>query len=141
MVGNTRPHCRRVRKDWMSICQHTRCLRRWLLGLFIVAQVAGIVPLIYDHTLNVFETAPVAGHIHVHLANNSAAPDANHHPGRIDLHDQCCALHTLTGPLPYAVDLAPGYLTGEQLVAAAADAPADRGRGRLDRPPKPAPLI
>jgi len=125
----------------MSICQHTRCLRRWLLGLFIVAQVAGIVPLIYDHTLNVFETAPVAGHIHVHLANNSAAQDANHHHGRIDLHDQCCALHTLTGPLPYAADLAPGYLTGEQLVAAAADAPADRGRGRLDRPPKPAPLI
>lgn len=125
----------------MSICQHARCLRRWLLGLFVVAQVAGIVPLIYDHTLNVFETAPVAGHVHVHPANNSAAPDADHHHGRIDLHDQCCALHTLTGPLPYAVDLAPGYLTGEQIVAAVAYAPADRTRGRLDRPPKPSPLI
>ncbi len=120
----------------MSICQHARCLRRWLLGLFVVAQVAGILPLIYDHTLNVFETAPVAGHMHVHLAHNGTAPDADHHHGRIDLHDQCCALHTLAGPLPYAFDLAPGYLTGERIVAAVANAPAAGERDRLDRPPK-----
>jgi hypothetical protein len=125
----------------MSISQHARCLRRWLLGLFVVAQVVGIVPLIYDHTLNVFETVPVAGHIHVHLANNGAAPDADHHHGRLDLHDQCCALHTLAGPLPCVFDVAPGYLTGECIVAAVANVLADSERDRLDRPPKSSPLI
>jgi hypothetical protein len=39
-------------------------LRACVLGLFVVAQAAGVVPLIYDHTLNVYETAPVADHGH-----------------------------------------------------------------------------
>ena len=39
-------------------------LRACVLGLFVVAQVAGVVPLIYDHTLNVYETTPVATHGH-----------------------------------------------------------------------------
>jgi hypothetical protein len=125
----------------MSICQRTRGFRSWLLGLFVLAQLAGIVPLIHDHTLNVFETAPIAGHIHVQLANNNAAPDADHHHGWIDLHDQCCALHTLAGPLPGVFDLAPGHLLGERIVAAVANAPADSDRGRLDRPPKALSLI
>jgi len=37
-------------------------LRASLLALFVVAQVAGVIRLIYDHTLNVFEATPVMGH-------------------------------------------------------------------------------
>jgi hypothetical protein len=32
-----------------------------------VAQVASIVPLLYDHTLNVYEKTPIGGHKHPHV--------------------------------------------------------------------------
>jgi len=48
----------------MTFVRTIRCLRASLLALFVVAQVAGVVPLIYDHTLNVYETAPVIAHRH-----------------------------------------------------------------------------
>src|ERR1700744_4310813 len=121
----------------MSICRRTRGFRGWLLGLFVLAQLAGILPLIHDRTLNLFETAPVAGHIHVQLANNNAAPDADHHHGWIDLHDQCCALHTLAGPLPQAAGAVPVSFAGfhivlEELLLLPHDSP-----GVLDPPPRP----
>jgi hypothetical protein len=87
-----------------------RCLRACLLGLFVAAQIAGVVPLLYDHTLNVAEAAPVAAHHHPHVKPTAANPDADHHHGLLDLHDQCCALHMLTGPLPEIVDRAPSSL-------------------------------
>jgi hypothetical protein len=116
------------------------CLRACFLGLFIVAQVAGIVPLIYDHTLNVFETIPVAGHSHRHVAA-IAAPDEHHHHGVLDLHDQCCALHTLAGPVPYAANTAPTDFAGRRIAPAKLIALAQRGPVLLDRPPRPLPLI
>lgn len=87
----------------MTFVRTIRCLRASLLALFVVAQVAGVVPLIYDHTLNVYETAPVAAHGHAHVKPTVANPDADHHHGALDLQDQCCALHTLAGPLPHVI--------------------------------------
>ena len=82
-------------------------LRACVLGLFVLAQAAGVVPLIYDHTLNVYETAPVADHGHRQVRPTASNPDADHHHGLLDLHDQCCALHTLAGPLPHIADVRP----------------------------------
>src|ERR1700730_6549992 len=59
----------------MTFVRTIRCLRASLLALFVVAQVAGVVPLIYDHTLNVYETAPVAAHGHAHVKPTVANPD------------------------------------------------------------------
>ena len=56
-------------------------------------------------TLNIYETPPVAGHVHVRLATHTAQPDAEHHHGFIDFHDQYCAIHSLSGPLPPAVSV------------------------------------
>ena len=126
---------------WMMSFVRVRMLRRWLLGLYIIAQVAGVVPLIYDHTLNIYETTPVARHFHVRLASSTVQPDADHHHGVIDLHDQCCALHSLTAPLPYAVSMAP-VETAEvsvslpELIGLVSWHPA-----RLDRPPKSLPPV
>jgi hypothetical protein len=117
-----------------------RYLRACFLGLFIVAQVAGIVPLIYDHTLNVFETMPVARHSHRHVGS-IAAPDENHHHGVLDLHDQCCALHTLAGPVPHIVNAAPMDFVGMRVAPATLFALAQRGPVLPDRPPRPLPLI
>lgn len=48
----------------MTRVRTIRCLRACLMVLFVVAQVAGVVPLICDHTLNVYEAAPIAAHGH-----------------------------------------------------------------------------
>jgi hypothetical protein len=130
-----------------SICQRTTFvrtihnLRAVLLGLFVLAQVAGVIPLIYEHTLNVFETVPVKAHGHPHVRPDIEHPDADHHHGALDLHDQCCALHnSLTGPLPNVIEAAPvGLMTmrvaSYDLVAlAGSDPPVP------DRPPRPVPL-
>jgi hypothetical protein len=112
-------------------------LRACVLGLFVVAQAAGVIPLIYDHTLNVYETAPVAAHGHRQVKPTASTPDADHHHGLLDLHDQCCALHTLAGPLPQIVDVSPADFVGLRM------APVDviglaGGKPNLpDRPPKP----
>ena len=54
------PRMRREQFRPMTRVRTIRCLRACLMVLFVVAQVAGVVPLICDHTLNVYETAPVA---------------------------------------------------------------------------------
>jgi hypothetical protein len=118
-----------------------RRLRRLLLGLYLAAQVAGVVPLIHDHTLNVFETTPIVGHVHVQLASSTAQPDADHHHGLIDFHDQCCAIHSLSGPLPPAITVAPGQTAGIPVSPAQLIALVSRHPARLDRPPKSLPLV
>jgi hypothetical protein len=65
------------------------------------------------------------------------APDADHHHGALDLHDQCCALHTLAGPLPYAPSATPGQFGGVRIVPAAAILLVDGDPILLERPPKP----
>ena len=57
---------------WIMPFVRMRMLRSWLLGLYIVAQVAGVVPLMYDHTLNIYETKPVRGHVHLAIPNDAA---------------------------------------------------------------------
>ena len=123
----------------MSYARTIRWLRTCLVGLFALAQIAGVSPLIYEHTLNVFDAAQADGdHDHV----TPTAPGADHHHGILDVHDQCCALHTLAGPLPGVADVALANLSlSVRIAPAALVASADTYPGRLDRPPKPMPLI
>ena len=86
----------------MSYARTIRWLRTCLVGLFALAQIAGVSPLIYEHTLNVFDAAQGGGD----RSLTPAAPGADHHHGILDVHDQCCALHTLAGPLPNVADIA-----------------------------------
>jgi hypothetical protein len=124
------------------VCVRTiRCLRAYLLALFVIAQVAGVVPLMYDHTLNVFETTPVAGHSHIHIGNGIVASDSDHHHGVLDLHDQCCALHTLAGPLPQIADAVPAEFAGIRMTPVATIALSDGAPFLIDRPPRPLPQI
>jgi hypothetical protein len=124
----------------MTFVRTIRCLRASLLALFVVAQVAGVMPLIYDHTLNVYETAPVAAHGHAHVKPTVANPDADHHHGALDLHDQCCALHTLVGPLPHVIGAAPVDFANVRIVPDESIALTGGNPGVLDRPPRPVPL-
>ncbi len=119
----------------------TRPLRACILALFVGTQIVGVVPLMHDHTLNVFESTPVAGHSHVHVASAIAVPDADHHHGVLDLHDQCCALHTLAGPLPQIFDPVPAAFSGMRMSPVEAIALFGGSPSRIDRPPRPVPLI
>jgi len=123
----------------MSYARTIRRLRTWLIGLFALAQIAGVSPLIYEHTLDVFDAAQTKGD-HSHVAPTT--PDADHHHGILDVHDQCCALHTLAGPLPGVADVALAIRLSVRIAPATAlVALADTEPGRLDRPPKSMPLI
>src|SRR5262249_49233663 len=125
----------------MTFVRTIRGLRACLLACFTFAQVAGVLPLIYDHTLNVFETTPVVTHAHVHIQSATATPDGDHHHGVLDLHDQCCALHTLTGPLPQTVRAVPADFVGARVAPAAVIALAQGTPSLPDRPPRSLPLI
>jgi hypothetical protein len=125
----------------MTFFRTIRGLRTCLLAIFVIAQLGGVLPLLYDHTLNVFEGQPVAGHVHVHVTVTAVAPDADHHHGLLDLHDQCCALHTLAGPLPTILAATPVERASAPMTLAMAVALA-QGRPALpDRPPRSLPLI
>lgn len=124
-----------------TLVRNIRCLRASLLAIFVVAQIAGVIPLLYDHTLNVYETNPVAAHNHAPVNPSVVHPDADHHHGALDLHDQCCTLHMLTAPLPQIggvsrVDFASTPVFAAELTALSGNDPAV-----LDRPPKPLPPI
>jgi hypothetical protein len=122
----------------MSLAPTIRWLRTWLVGLFALAQIAAVSPLIYEHTLDVLGEAHVRCD-HARAAPN--APDADHHHGILDAHDQCCALHALVGPLPAVADVALANPLSVRIAPATLVALADADPGRLDRPPKPVPLI
>jgi hypothetical protein len=123
----------------MWLARTIRSVRALLLGLFALAQVAGVSPLLYEHTLNVYETTPVASHHHVRVA--TTAPDADHHHGALDFHDQCCALHALAGPLPGIADIALMIPPGVAIPPPALVVLMTTDPLRLDRPPKPLPPI
>ena len=69
----------------MTFVRTVRGLRASLLALFVVAQVAGVIPLLYDHTLNVYETTPVGVHKHPHVKPTFTNPDADHHHGALEV--------------------------------------------------------
>jgi hypothetical protein len=124
----------------MTFVRTIRCLRASLLALFVLSQGVGVVPLIYDHTLNVYEAVPVAAHGHAHIRPTVASPDADHRHGALDLHDQCCALHTLAGPLPHVIDAAPVAFASVRIAPDESIALTGANPGVLDRPPRPVPL-
>ena len=124
----------------MTFLRTIRCVRLSLLAFFVLAQVAGVVPLIYDHTLNVYETVPVSAHAHAHVKPTITEPDADHHHGALDLHDQCCALHTLSGPLPHVAGAAPVNFAGVLIVPEQPVALIGTNPASLDRPQRPLPL-
>src|ERR1700750_2775576 len=83
----------------------TRRIAPWLVGLFVFAQVAGVVPLMAAHTLHVFESKQVASDDDDLLAVGPRG--AQHHHSIADLNDQCCAFHHLAGVLGYVLAASP----------------------------------
>jgi hypothetical protein len=129
----------------ISVCGNIRRrLVLWLLGLFLVAQVAGVVPLISVHLQHVIASEQdiaedsasidVSDHVrHHHLHHGSG----HHDHCATDPNDQCCTLHHhLAGVLPHA---AGGTANGFPIaliipLPSRASVPADPSP--IERPPK-----
>jgi hypothetical protein len=121
-----------------------RRLGRWLLGLFLIAQLAGVVPLVTVHLEHAIASEQDAaadsgdgaavGHAHHHHVHHGSGP---HDHGASDPNDQCCTLHHhLTGVLPEA---APDRAVDLVVAAVVSPLPAPLAPaepGLLERPPK-----
>ena len=83
----------------MTRLHTTRRFAPWLIGLFMFAQIAGVVPLISSHTLHVFESKQVVADEDGIQAIGPGG--TRHHHSIADLNDQCCAFHHLAGVLVY----------------------------------------
>jgi hypothetical protein len=83
----------------------TRRFAPWLVGLFVLAQIAGVVPLMAAHALHVFESKQVVVDDDGVVAVSPRG--AKHHHSIADLNDQCCAFHHLAGVLAYALPVVP----------------------------------
>jgi hypothetical protein len=111
----------------------------WLLGLFLIAQLAGVVPVMFDHAVHVFESQPAVSGAHDHSA---PGPHGDHRHGVADVKDECCSLHHhLAGVLPFALRAVAISFVAVLMVAPATRALASVDPILLERPPKSSSLI
>jgi predicted cobalt transporter CbtA len=126
-----------VSGEAISILRRVQSVRALLTALFVATQVIGVVPLLSDHTKEVYERA-----LAVTAAPSEAIP-ANSASDRIDpdgdLDDDCCALHSLAGPLPNVASIAAGDLVSAHVLPKPASPLAGRHSTVLERPPKHTP--
>jgi hypothetical protein len=121
-----------------------RIIGPWLLGLYIVAQVAGMMPLVGAHLQHVIAAEQdmaedvgntgVGGHAHHHHVHSGSG---HHDHGAADPNDQCCTLHHhLTGVLPHAAGAGANSLRVAAIVSLLPRAFMPADPGMLERPPK-----
>jgi hypothetical protein len=111
----------------------------WFLGLFLIAQIVGIVPLMFDHAVHVFESQPALADAHDHSAPGR---HRDHRHGVGDVQDECCALHHhLVGNFPFIAPAVPFSLPALPFVAPPLRTLASADPVLLERPPKDSSLI
>ena len=127
----------------MAWCRKMRSLVPWLIGLFLVAQLAGVVPSGYIHAELALGHAPLhehqhgtAGHTH---HQDGTKQDGTKQDGAAA--DPCCALHSLAGVVPLIAIAILLDRIGERLSPEPADRASGIGPGRLDRPPRSLPSL
>jgi hypothetical protein len=126
----------------MALFRTMQRLVPWLVGLFLVAQIAGVVPRLAYAKPDVKAVAAHLHHQHAHYHSDRNKTQA-HHPG--DQHgniaDQCCALHLLTGVVPLVVTAVPTELLAQSLLQKSTTAIAGIDANPLDRPPRSLPSL
>jgi hypothetical protein len=86
-----------------------RCFGRWLLGLFLIAQLAGIAPLVAVNLQHISAAeqdladdaaSDLVQHAHHHHLHQGSG---HHDHSAADPNDQCCTVHHhLAGVLPFS---------------------------------------
>ncbi len=112
----------------------------WLLGMFLIAQFAGILPMAAVHIQHVLASQSavsddLAANGHV---DRSHERHGHHQHGTADANDQCCTVHHhLAGVLSCQNQVVRRCPLTVQRVARPQDFPAGTSPGLPDRPPKP----
>jgi hypothetical protein len=113
-------------------------LAAWLVGMFLIAQFAGVVPRNVIAQPGAAAAALSYQHGHDHADHTDRHKIRHHHAG--DQHgniaDQCCALHLLAGVVPLVMTATPAELASHPLALAPADTAAGIGASPLYRPPR-----
>ena len=123
----------------MTFLHAKRRFGPWFLGLFLVAQIVGIVPVMFDHSVHVFESQPALADAHDHTAPGR---HGDHRHGIGDVKDECCALHHhFAGIIPITAPTVTFTLTAVRVVASPLRALASADPILLERPPKSSSLI
>lgn len=111
----------------------------WLLGLFLVAQLAGVMPVMFDHAVHVFESQPALANAHDHSAPGR---HGDHRHGVGDVKDECCSLHHhLVAIAPVSIPSAAFSLAAMPLLVPPLRTLASADPILLERPPKSSSLI
>ena len=117
---------------------------RLLVGLFLVAQFAGVVSSPRSGAMLATPSASHEHHHHTQDLNDHAHDQADHgmphghHEHGGTLADTCCALHAyFAGVLPLAIAIKTESIVGEPLSAGPDQQALGVPAGRLDRPPRP----
>jgi hypothetical protein len=107
----------------------------WLIGLFVVAQLSGVVPSRLPHGLLTQNALAMVMHDHhAHATADHAKSSHQHHDSSTG--DECCALHLLIAVLAPMPDAAPTGLVSQRVAPTGMDSIAGIRSGRLDRPPR-----
>jgi len=120
----------------MQWLRSIRGFMRVLVGLFLLAQLAGVVSSPFASA----RASTVASHAHHHHAHQGDAPAAAHQHGtqRSAHVDDCCALHAFfAGVLPSLTVVEHATLSGERIAPNPMQGSVGFAISRLDRPPKP----
>src|SRR5215510_5753952 len=99
----------------MALSRKLRRFAPWLLGLFLIAQFAAVVPLLMTDLRHDIETESdiaddlaatgTLNHVHSHHKDQTGAQ--HDHTG-VDMNDQCCTIHHhLAGVLPFTISATP----------------------------------
>jgi hypothetical protein len=134
--------CRRLWSRIKALMKWFRTIRgfvRLLVGLFLVAQLAGVVPSPRAHAQAIPNRLVLHVH-HQHAHDQHGGNKAHHHDSNQSgaLGDHCCALHAFfAGIIPPEVAIDPVSFVGRRLAAGAGDRNLGIPPGRLDRPPRP----
>jgi hypothetical protein len=109
---------------------------RLLIGLFLVAQLAGVVSSPRASAQPMPDAT--AQHSHQHHGHHDDSGTASHHGDHGNLADSCCALHAyFAGVMPPVVAVKTATVVGERLAAGPDGQSRGVPPGRLDRPPRP----
>ena len=115
----------------------------WLLGLFLLAQAGGVMPLISIHLQHAYASEEDAAadlketggtfHQHQHHVHHG---QGQHEHGAIDPGDQCCTLHHHLAAVLSVLPAVRPSTPAAKIVPAAPHQLASAERYPLERPPK-----
>lgn len=111
---------------------------RFVVALFLVAQLAGVVSSPRADGQLIPSAAAAQGE-HQHSHDHAADGKAHHHGSPSEnLADTCCALHAyFAGVLPPVIAIETESVIAESLAVYPEDRAHGVAPGRLDRPPRP----